>query len=81
MIQSEFDDGEGSESISFSHRQLGLVVQALDDAAGELLSGSEIIEDQFSMAEQGLGDFLHRFDARTHNLLAPIIEEFSGPGR
>ena len=33
------------------------------------------------MTEQGLGDFLHRFDARTHDLLAPIIEEFGGPGR
>jgi hypothetical protein len=30
------------------------------------------------MAEQGPGDFLHRFDARAHDLLAPIIEEFSG---
>ena len=79
MIQSEFNNGESSESISFSHCQFGLVVQALDDAAGELLFGSEIIEDQFAMAEQGLGDFLHRFDARAHDLLAPIIEEFGGP--
>jgi hypothetical protein len=37
VIQSEFDNGESSESIGFSHCQLRLVVQALDDAAGELL--------------------------------------------
>jgi hypothetical protein len=32
VIQSEFDNGESSESIGFSHCQFGLVVQALDDA-------------------------------------------------
>ena len=37
MIQNEFDNGESSEPIGFSHCQLRLVVQALDDAAGELL--------------------------------------------
>ena len=33
------------------------------------------------MAPQGLGDLLHRLDARAHGLLAPVIEELSGPGR
>jgi hypothetical protein len=42
VIQSEFDSGESAESIGFSHCQFGLVVQALDDAAGELLFGSAV---------------------------------------
>ena len=45
MIKGDFSDAEGAESVSFSHGELGLVVEALDDAAGELLSGAEIIED------------------------------------
>src|ERR1700730_13117500 len=45
VIQGKFDNGESSESIGFSHCQFGLVVQAFDDAAGELLFGSEIVED------------------------------------
>ena len=41
MVESDFSDTEGAESVGFSHRELGLVVEALDDAAGELLSGAE----------------------------------------
>ena len=34
---------EGSEAVGFSHSEFGLVVEALNDAAGELLFGMEIV--------------------------------------
>ena len=37
--------------------------------------------DQLSMLTQCAGDPLHGLDARPHNLAAPFIQEFSGPGR
>ena len=63
MIKGDFSDAEGAESVSFSHGELGLVVEALDDAAGELFLGMKIIEDQLAVAAQSLGDLLHRLDA------------------
>jgi hypothetical protein len=53
VVEGDFGDAEGSESVGFSHGELGLVVEALDDAAGELFSGAEIIEDEFAVAAQG----------------------------
>jgi len=55
VIRAEGDNGE-SGSIAFFIVSLGLVVQAVDDAAGELLLGSEIIEIKLR-AEQGLATF------------------------
>src|SRR5260370_32418252 len=81
MIEGDFGDAEGSEAVGFSHGQFGLVVEALDDSAGELFSGAEIIEDQFPVAAQGPGDLLHRLDTRAHDLLAPIVEKPGGPSR
>src|SRR5665213_4447663 len=49
-------------------------------AAGELLFGPNIVEDQLAMTSQGLGDFLHGLDPRAHRLLAPIVEKAGGPG-
>jgi hypothetical protein len=46
MIQGSFCDVEGAEAVGFSHGQLGLVVEALNDAAGELLFGTEAVQDQ-----------------------------------
>ena len=51
MVEGDFGDAEGAESIGFSHGELGLVVKALDDAAGELFSSAEIIDDEY-MSEQ-----------------------------
>ena len=80
MIQGDFGDVEGAESIGFSHGEFGFVVEALDDAAGELFSGSEIIEDEFAVGAQGFGDLLHGLDAGAHDLPAPFVEELGGPG-
>jgi hypothetical protein len=57
MIQGDFCNAEGAEAVGFSHGQFGFVVQALGDASGELLFGSEMVEDQFSVGAQGPGDF------------------------
>src|SRR5260370_39225591 len=79
MIESQFEDSEGAESIRFSHSYFGFVVQPLDDTAGEQLVGSKVIEDEFAVLAQSAGDFLHRLDAGTHGLAAPLIEELAGP--
>lgn len=81
MIQRDFRDPEGAEAIRFSHGQFGLVVQALNYAAREPPLGSEIIEEQLTMATHRHSDLLHWLDARTHDLLTPVIEELAGPGR
>lgn len=39
----------------------------------------EIVEDQFVVKAQCLGDLLHWFNARTHGDLSPLVERFSGP--
>jgi hypothetical protein len=57
MIKGDFSDAEGAESVSLSHGELGLVVEALDDAAGELFLGMKIIEDQLAVATPPVGAF------------------------
>jgi hypothetical protein len=46
VIEGEFEDTEGAESVGFSHSDFCFVVQAFNDAAGEQLLGAEIVEDQ-----------------------------------
>jgi hypothetical protein len=36
VVEGDLGDAEGPETIGFSHGDLGLVVEAFDDAAGEL---------------------------------------------
>jgi salicylate hydroxylase len=45
MIQRDFRRSEGSEAVGFSHGDFRFVVQALDDAAGELLARTEVVKD------------------------------------
>lgn len=52
VIQGEFSDSVGPKPVRFSHGHFDLVVQTLDDATGELLFGTEIVEDQFMMVTQ-----------------------------
>ena len=80
MIESEFEDAEGSEAVGSSHSDFGFVVEPLDNAAGEQLLSTEVVEDQLAMFAQGTGDLLHRFDAGAHHLAAPFVEEFTSPG-
>ena len=41
----------------------GLVIQTLDDSAGELLARMKVVEDQFSMGAYSACELLHWFDA------------------
>jgi hypothetical protein len=49
VIESQFESTEGAEPIGFSHSDFGFVVQALDNAAGKQLLGTEVIEDELTM--------------------------------
>src|ERR1700681_1377805 len=80
MIERKFQDTEGAKAIRSSHGYFGFVVQALDHAAGKLLSGLEIVEQQGTVSAQRAGDLFHRLDAGSHGLLAPEVQEHAGPG-
>ena len=80
MIESHFSDFEGSEAVRFSDSDFDLVVQALDDAAGKLFPGAEIVEDEGSVGAEHLDDLLQGFDAGAHRLIAPLVEKLAGPG-
>src|SRR5450759_3756180 len=80
MIEGQFGDSEGAESVGFSHSDLCFVVQALDYTAGELFPGAKIVEDELAVSAQSSGDFLHRLDPRAHVVAAPWVEEFGRPG-
>ena len=62
VIQGEFSDSEGAKAVGFSHGHFDLVVQTLHNATGELLFRPEVVEDQLTVAAQGLGHLLHRLD-------------------
>jgi hypothetical protein len=59
----------------------GFVVEAFHDTARDQLLSSEVAENEFAMQAQRAGDLLHRFDAGTHGLSAPLVEELAGPCR
>jgi hypothetical protein len=62
-----------------SHGDFGLVVQALDDAAGKQFLSSDVVQDQFTMQAQRPSDLLHRLDAGAHRVATPFVEELPGP--
>lgn len=55
--------GGGTGDDFISQCDFGLVVQAPDDAAGELLLGPEVVEQQLSVRVHGGGELLDRPDA------------------
>ncbi|MDT0497722.1 hypothetical protein RM530_10145 [Algiphilus sp. W345] len=80
MIEDDFGGSEGGETAGFSHGDFAFVVEAFGNPAGELFSGTEIVEQQLAVSTQGADEFLHGLDARAHGLGAPLIEELAGPG-
>ena|ERR1022692_2711216 len=70
-----------AETVGFSHRDFGLLVEALDDPTGELFFCPEIIEEEFAMSPEGGGKPFHGFDSGTHDLLTPEIKVHASPGR
>jgi hypothetical protein len=53
VMRGEFCDSERPTAIRFSQCDFGLAVQALDDAAGELLLGLKIAEQQLPVSAHG----------------------------
>jgi len=45
VIEGQFQGSVGAKTVGFSHGDFGLVIQALDDATGDQLSGPEVVED------------------------------------
>ncbi len=58
----------------------GLVVQALDAAAGKQLLSPEVVEDQLTVLPQGSGGLLQGLDTGPLYLSAPFIDRLSGLG-
>lgn len=54
VVESQFSDSEGSESVGFSHGDFGLVVEALDYPAGEQLLGLEVVEDEIAVRAEAM---------------------------
>ena len=81
VIKRKFQDPKGAETVRFSHRDFGFVVEALDDAARVDFSRPEIVQEQLAVAAQGARELLHRLDARAHHLATPLIEELARPER
>ena len=64
VTQRELGDPEHPIAVRFSRCHFGFVVQALDDAAGELLLDPEIVEHELPVRTHRAGKLLHRIDAR-----------------
>src|SRR3989338_152092 len=64
MIAGDVDGAEGAETIGSSGGELGLVVEALDGAAGDRALGPEPVEQQRAMAAEHAGDCLHGLQGR-----------------
>jgi hypothetical protein len=68
MIQGDFHGSIGPKPVGFSGGQFRLVIEPLDDAAGDRALGAEPVEEQGAMSSQHLGDPFHRLHLRTHGL-------------
>ena len=79
MIQGNFNRIERSKPIGSSGGHFYFVVQTLYSAKRKDAFCLKPVEDQTSMFPQGLGDVFHRFDSRTHDTGAPLIQELSCP--
>jgi hypothetical protein len=79
VIEREFGDTEGAKSVRFSHGDFNFVVEALDDAAGKLLLGLEVVENQLAVGAEHFGDCFHGLDAGAHGVLTPNIEVQASP--
>src|ERR1039457_4460712 len=81
MIQGEFEDAEGAEAVGSSHDDFGFVIETLDDTAGKFLARLEIVQQQLTMLPERPSELLHWLDTAAHDLVAPEVEELSGPWR
>jgi hypothetical protein len=56
VIERKFQDAEGAKTVRSSHSYFGFVVWPLDHAAGKLLPGLEIVEQQRAMVRNMRAD-------------------------
>ena len=81
MIKSDFASGFSAEAIAAFQRQFHLGVETLDNAAGILFGGLEIVEKKAAVRPEGSSDFLERGEAGSGDFGAPSIQKLSGPSR
>ena len=81
MIKSDFASLFSAEAITAFQRQFHLGVETLDNTAGILFGGLEIVEQKAAVRLEGSGHFLERGKAGSSDFGAPSIQKLSGPGR
>ena len=81
MIQGDLQHIIGSETIGSFCGYLGLVVETLDTAQGNLSFGPEPVQQQPPVSTEHFGHLLHRFEPGAHGPCAPFVEEFASPYR
>ena len=75
MIKRQFYGFEGSIAIGFSHSDFGLVVQALDNTAGERLLSAKVIERNYSgsLSRQGIDNAMFKHADERVKHIAPLL--------
>src|ERR1700676_264981 len=81
MIEHDFYRIGGSESVGSSDTRLEFVVQTLDGTERDFIARLEPVQDKWLVGADHAGDFLHRLEARSHHLFAPLVHEFFRPRR
>jgi len=79
MVQGDFQAPVRAKPVGLSGGQFRFVVEALDDARGNLAARPKPVHEQRAMPAQHAGNLLHRFEARAHDLDAPLVQECAGP--
>ena len=80
MIESDFASVFGAKTVAPFQGQFDLGIETLDNAAGELAFGDEIVKEERAVGLEGTGHFLERLQATETDFAAPGIEEFRRPG-
>ena len=80
MIQGDFQQIVGSETIGSFHGDLHLVIKTLYTSERDLSFGTKPVKQEFPVIAQHLGHLLHRLEPGSHGSCTPCIEELSGPG-
>jgi len=61
--ERDFAGSFAFEAESSAQAKFGFVVESLDDSAGERLFGVEVVEDEFAMRAEGVGELLEWFES------------------
>src|SRR5438128_12152556 len=80
MKECNFSGFVSAKAVGFSEGHFDLVVQALDDAPGNGLWGTEIVQQNIAVLSQTGGDLLERGPAGAPDRVAPAGQKLSGPG-